>query len=213
MSLITRDSAASMDLATGQVAPQLSGLVAGEALDVAAPCYIKTSDGKVYMSDATAANEAAEVVGFTARAVVSGQPVTLFGAGARFRYGSSLSPGAKLFVGATAGRLDDAATVGDWEGVAEVVDATDIRITRTGVLSKRTFSGLAAFVSAEQTGTGSSQDVAHGLGAVPAKVILIPTDTAPSTAGDYTAAQGTHDATNVKATVTSGKKFVVLAFA
>lgn len=131
MTLLTRASTASMDTSTGMFAPQITGLYAGEALDVAAPCYIKTSDGKVYMSNGTAANEAAEVVGFTPRAVGIGQPVTLFGAGARFSYGSSLSPGAVYYVGATAGRLDTAATTGDGAGTAYAVTDTDIIVIRT----------------------------------------------------------------------------------
>ena len=68
------------------------------------------------------------------------------------------------------------------------------------------------FVSSEQTGTGSAQNVAHGLGRVPSLVFIAPTDTAPATTGAYTVTEGTHDATNVVVTVTSGKKFKVLAF-
>jgi len=123
-----------MDASTGQYAAQITGLLAGEDLDVAAPCYIKSSDGLVYMSNATAANEAAEVVGFVARAVYSGQPCTLFGRGARFQYGTGLTPGNFLYVGATKGRLDSAAQLGDKIGVVEVIDATDIRIMRTQAL-------------------------------------------------------------------------------
>ena len=57
MSLITRASTASMDASTGQLAPQITGLYAGEDLDVAAPCYIKSSDGKV--EDAKICHDAA----------------------------------------------------------------------------------------------------------------------------------------------------------
>ncbi len=130
MALITRSTDASMDVSTAQFAPQITGLFAGEALDAAAPCYIKSSDGKVYMSNGTAANEAAEVIGFTPRAVAAGQPVTVFGKGTRFNYGTSLTPGNILYVGATAGRLDAAATTGDAVGVAQVITSTDIRVIR-----------------------------------------------------------------------------------
>ncbi len=128
MGLITRSANAGIDTISAQTAPQITGLYAGEDLDIAAPCYIKSIDGKVYMSNATAANEAAEVVGFTPRAVKSGEPVTLFGKGVRFAYGSSLTPGDIYYVGATAGRLDSAATVGDAFGVAQAINTTDIRI-------------------------------------------------------------------------------------
>jgi hypothetical protein len=72
---------------------------------------------------------------------------------------------------------------------------------------------LSTFKSTEQTGTGSSQNIAHGLGVTPGLVIVEVTDTSPSTAGVYTMTEGTHDATNVVVTVTSGKKFKVIAFA
>ncbi|MBA3891544.1 MAG: hypothetical protein H0X64_13540 [Gemmatimonadaceae bacterium] len=127
MALVTRSAEASIDASTGMVAPQITGLLAGAALDVAAPCYIHT-DGTVLMADGTANNAAARVVGFTPRAVASGQPVTLLGYGARFRYGTGLTPGARLFLGATAGRLDDGATTGDAAGIATVISTTDIRV-------------------------------------------------------------------------------------
>lgn len=131
MALVTRAATASMDVSTGAFAPQITGLVAGEALDAVAPCYIKSSDGKVYMSNGTAATEPAEIVGFTPRAVPAvDQPVTLFGAGARFSYGTGLTPGDKYYIGATAGRLDTAATTGDAVGVAQAITATDIRVIR-----------------------------------------------------------------------------------
>ncbi len=128
MALVTRSANASLD--ANQAFQIAAGLIAGEDLDIASPCYIKSADGLVYMSNGTAANEAAECVGFTARAVKAGQPVTLFGPGSRFGYGASLSPGDLLYVGATAGRLDTAATTGDTVGVARVLTATDIIMLR-----------------------------------------------------------------------------------
>ena len=50
MALVTRDANCSMDASTGMFAPQITGLVCGEDIDAGAPCYIKTSDGKLYMS-------------------------------------------------------------------------------------------------------------------------------------------------------------------
>lgn len=129
MALITRSSTASGDTTHLIKVPQISADVyAGEALDAVAPCYIKGSDGMVYMSNGTAANEAAKFDGFTARAVASGQPVTLYGIGARFGYGSGLTPGAPYFVAATAGRLDTAATIGGLVAIARAINATDIRV-------------------------------------------------------------------------------------
>lgn len=69
------------------------------------------------------------------------------------------------------------------------------------------------FVSTEQTGTGSAQNIAHGLGVVPAAVFVSPTDTAPATTGAYTITEGTHTAVNCIVTCTSNKKYKVIAFA
>ena len=130
MSLVARATTPSMDASTGMFAPQITGLVAGEDLDIAAPCYIKSSDGKVYMSNGTAANEAAKFHGFAPRACKSGQAVTLFALGTRFSYGTGLTIGEKYYIGATAGWLDGAATTGDSVGVAAAITATDIIVTR-----------------------------------------------------------------------------------
>lgn len=131
MALVTRAATASMDASTGMFAPQITGLMAGEAIDVAAPCYIKSSDGLVYMSNGTAANEAAEFIGFSSAARLITQPVTLYAVGARFSYGTGLVPGDKYFIAATAGRLDTVATTGDAVGVAQAITTTDIRVTRS----------------------------------------------------------------------------------
>lgn len=130
MALLTKDPAASIDSTTAMKAPQITGLIAGGTIDVCAPCYIKASDGLVYMSNGTAANEAASFAGFCPRAAVAGQAVTLFSLGTRMRYGTGLTPGAKYYIGATAGRLDDGATTGDAVGVARAIDTTDIQVTR-----------------------------------------------------------------------------------
>ncbi len=110
--------------------PASLGLIAGEALLTAAPCYIKASDGKVYMSNGTAATEPAEIDGWTGKTYLAGEAVTLWGRGVIFEYGTGLTPGALYFLGATAGRLDTAATTGDAVGVARSISATHIRVTR-----------------------------------------------------------------------------------
>lgn len=131
MALLTKASDAAIDAASAMYAPQRSGLEAGEALDNLAPCYIKTSDGKVYMSNGTNADAAAAFDGFTARSYASGDTnVTLFGIGTKMRYATGLTPGSKYYIGATAGRLDSSTTTGDAVGVAKSITATVIRITR-----------------------------------------------------------------------------------
>jgi len=61
------------------------------------------------------------------------------------------------------------------------------------------------FIANQQTGTGASQNIAHGLGAAPAAVLAIPTD-------GGTVVYGTHTSTNAVVTVTAGKKFDVVAW-
>lgn len=212
MTLVTRASTAQMDVSTGQFAPQITGLVAGEDLDVAAPCYIKSSDGKVYMSNGTAANEAAEVAGFTPRTVKSGQPVTLFGKGVRFGYGSGLTPGDVLYVGATAGRLDTAPTVGDVEGVAQVITATDIRVLRdapskvTNGLVKVFLAAGAAAGNVTVTGIATGDKLVSVLRLIGAGTDV--TDVTDLTSEFSITAANTIN--NTGGTATSGSKLVVL---
>lgn len=131
MALLTLAADASLDAASAMYAPQRSGLTAGEALLKFAPCYIKTTDGLVYMSNGTAADAAAQFDGATPKAYAIGDSnVTLFGLGTKMRYATGMTPGSKLYIAATAGRLDTAATTGDAVGVAKTIDATTIRITR-----------------------------------------------------------------------------------
>lgn len=131
MALVTIATDASIDAASAMYAPQRSGLTAGEALLALAPCVIDPADGLVYMSNGTAANARAQFDGFTAKAYALGDTfVTLIGIGLKMRYATGLTPGNKLYIGATAGRLDTAATTGDAVGVAKVVSATVIRVTR-----------------------------------------------------------------------------------
>lgn len=73
-------------------------------------------------------------------------------------------------------------------------------------------AGLRVSVSAESTGTGSAQNVAHTLGVAPTHVLIAPTDLTAATVGQYVVTEGTHTATNVVVTVTTGKKFRAIAF-
>lgn len=71
----------------------------------------------------------------------------------------------------------------------------------------------AMFISTEITGTGAPQNVAHGLGVVPAAVFVAPTDLTPATVGQYSVVEGTHTTTNVVLTITLNKKAKVMAWA
>lgn len=85
----------------------------------------------------------------------------------------------------------------------------------TGKLANEsvTVSKMKVFKSSELTGTGVAQNTAHGLGSVPALVIVYPTDTSAATEGVYVSSEGTHTSTEVVVTVTNGKKYRVVAFA
>lgn len=128
MALVTQGSVISVDASSAQFAPQLTGdLIAGEDLLAAAPCYIKASDGKIYMSNGTSANEAAGCDGFTPKTYKAGATVTLYGPGTKFEYATGMTIGI-LYIGATKGRLDTAATTGDATGVAKAISATAILV-------------------------------------------------------------------------------------
>lgn len=132
MANLAKDSLAGIDTSQAIVSAHIAGdVLAGENLDAMSPCYIKAADGKAYMSNGTAANEAAKFDGITAKAYKTGQAVTLFGAGVRGRYSAgTLSPGADLFIGTVAGQLADAATTGGLRPIARAINATDIRVTK-----------------------------------------------------------------------------------
>lgn len=129
MANVAKDANAGMDTSQAIVANHVAGnLIAGENLDPASPCYIK-SDGKVYMSDGTAANEAAKIDGMTGKSYRLGQPVTLLGVGSRFRYSAgTLTPGQNLYLGDDPGVLADAATTGGTGVVCRAINSTDIRL-------------------------------------------------------------------------------------
>jgi hypothetical protein len=97
------------------------GVAAGDV------CYIE-SGGTVLPSNGTSANAAAVGFGIAAGAAAAGEAVTLY-RGVVFHYGAGLTPGAPYYVGATAGRLDTAATTGGTVAVARAIDATRILFT------------------------------------------------------------------------------------
>jgi hypothetical protein len=66
---------------------------------------------------------------------------------------------------------------------------------------------ISYFKSTIQTGTGSPQNIAHGLGRTPALVILIPVELT----GIGTLTEGTHTGTNVIATAVSDDKYIAIA--
>lgn len=94
-------------------------LFAGEAIAAGDPCYIK-SDGLAWRSNGTAATAPAKVDGWATVDYAVGMPVTLYH-NVHLSYGpSTATPGARLYVSATLGQLDTAATTGGTAPVATV---------------------------------------------------------------------------------------------
>lgn len=116
-------------LATTLPGPEntIGGLLAGQAIAAGDACYVK-SDGKIWKATGAAANAAAVVNGFAAKAASSGEAVTLL-RDVTFHYGSGLTPGAVYYLsGATAGALADAASTGGVNPIGFAVDATRVRL-------------------------------------------------------------------------------------
>lgn len=83
------------------------------------------------------------------------------------------------------------------------------------VLGNAAAAPVTGFQSTQQTGTGTQQTLAHGLGVVPSKVI-VELDYIPALADVVTQpttfiTQGTHTSTNVLITALLNAKYRVLA--
>ncbi len=126
MALITKSGTPSLASTTPSQAHRLAGLLAGEVIEAGDACYVN-ADGTVRRSNGTAAGTAAAFRGMAAGSASVGEAVTLY-RNVTFHYGSGLTPGASYFVGATAGRLDNAASIGGTVEVAYAVDTTRIYV-------------------------------------------------------------------------------------
>jgi hypothetical protein len=124
MALIAKAGTPSLSSVLPPQNSTIVGLVAGEDIAAGDVCYIK-NDGTVERSNGTSANAAAKADGIALIAAKEGDPVTI-ARHVNVRYGSGLTPGGRVYVGATAGRLDDGATTGGTAPVGFVVDATRI---------------------------------------------------------------------------------------
>jgi hypothetical protein len=126
MATVTKVGVPSISTTTPCPAHHISGLVAGEAIPAGSLVYIK-SDGKVWLADGSAADAEAQVAGMVLQAAALGEACSIY-FDVNVRYGSGLTPGAKLFLSATEGLIDDAATTGGTAPIGFVIDATRIRI-------------------------------------------------------------------------------------
>jgi hypothetical protein len=107
---------------------------------------------------------------------------------------------------ALSGSTIKANTIAETTGAAGVT--VDGVLLKDGVNQGTLHSGNV-FLSGELTGNGGVQATAHGLGSTPVLVYAIPSNLS---GGAYVVTYGTHDATNVEATVTTGEKYRMVAF-
>lgn len=104
-------------------------LIAGEAIAAGDACYVK-SDGKIWLSDGSAADALAVVDGFAQAAAAANEPVTI-GWGVRMKYAAGMTPGTPYYLSTDPGALSDAATTGGTKVIARAVDATRLEVTRS----------------------------------------------------------------------------------
>lgn len=127
MAAIAKSGTPSVSSVDVPQAHEIVGLLAGEAIAAGDPCYIKAADGKVWLSTGAAVAAAAKVRGWAGFAAAAGEAVTLY-TDVNIRYGAGMTPGADVFLGATAAALSDVATTGGTAPIGYVIDATRIRV-------------------------------------------------------------------------------------
>ena len=120
---------------------------------------------------------------------------------------SASSIGQPVYLSDTAGGLSlTAGTVGLKIGtVMTVATSGTVLLAPQGMAT----TGGGVFVSAETASTGRAQNVAHGLGYIPSRVLVSFSEFGASEACDV--ALGTHTTDNVVLTVTNSRKFFVIA--
>jgi hypothetical protein len=124
MATIAKSGTPSPSTRTPPPSCQITGLVAGEAIAAGDAIYLK-SDGKWWLANGTAATAPSLAVGIAPAAASVGEAVSCY-FGMCFHYGAGMTPGVRLYVSATPGALDDAATTGGSVPFAIVVDANRI---------------------------------------------------------------------------------------
>lgn len=117
----------------------------------------------------------------------------------------------KNLAGSTIFEVSDAGAVASGTVTANVVGNVTGDVTGTVSGTAGALASGSTFTSTEQTGTGSAQNVAHGLGAAPRIVWWSLSDLPAALAAGAAVVPGTHTSTNAVFTVTSGIKFYVFA--
>jgi hypothetical protein len=213
---------ADLTLTAAQIAPvfphdaKIYDIIAGVAV-TAGQAVRENTSGKAALCDANAGSGAEKFYGLALKTKGIGQGLSVLKEGHVYGFDlSSLAYGALVYLSDTAGALADTPSTTNSVPVGFVAPLSDSDVTKVLYIRAQwvpaVFAGIIS-VSAEQTGTGSAQNVAHGLGVIPRFVMVSPTDLTPATVGSYVVTEGTHTTTNVVVTVTTSKKFKVLAIA
>jgi hypothetical protein len=215
---------ADLTLTAAQIAPVFPHSALDHTYDIVAGVAVtagqvirQNSSGKAALADANAGSGAEKAIGLALKTKGAGQGVSYLQQGRVYGFDlSGLAYGALVYLSDTAGALADIPSTTNSVPVGRVVPLSDSDATKVLELNfaivPAAFNGI--FVSAETTGTGSAQNVAHGLGVIPNKVIIAVTEL-PDAAAEtgFDVAEGSHTSTNVVLTVTNTVKFKVLAFA
>jgi hypothetical protein len=138
MADIVRRASITVETRSAQHAAQIPaslGVVAGTAISGGMPCYIGTADGKVYpcQGGTAASSDAYALDGWAGKDYQADEPVTLWGKGVIFQYGTDLTPGAALYFGTAVGGLAGTAAgtaVAVTSPIAKAISSTHIRVTR-----------------------------------------------------------------------------------
>lgn len=135
MAVITPIETPTLTTLTPPLNCKLGNLTYGEDIDQAmTPVYIK-SDGKIYMSvmGGDPAAEAARVDGWVALPGSAGEKGATIYWDVVVEYGASLTPGARYWLGASAGTIETAKQASDvatnW--IAKAIDDTRIQLRRS----------------------------------------------------------------------------------
>lgn len=131
MANITLSPSASGDTNSNMFADQIPDFQAAEDIEAYMPVYIDfsvTTDRKVKKAAA-----ATPVHGVAARKVRTGQPVTIFGLGARF-HASDTTLTSTVYYAGPGGAISDTATTVDAEGMFIRANNNDLKVIRVGKL-------------------------------------------------------------------------------
>lgn len=213
---------ADLTLTAAQVGPvfpseaEIFDMIAAVAITQGQAVY-QNSAGKAALADADAGSGAEQFRGIALNGAGVGQAVSVLKRGHLYGFTlTALAYDGPAYLSNTAGALADTPSTTNAVRAGRVTAMSDANLTKVLYVDAQWQAQAQQqriFVSTVQTGTGSAQNVAHGLGVIPTSVFIAPVDLSPATTGLITVVEGTHTITNVVVTVTTSKTFKVIAIA